>query len=154
MTKRELTKVIRDIVVAGKWSVKDVVEAIDGYLIGTGQYRQVFGTKLNRSYVIKWEHNLEASQFCNIGEYRAWNWFYETRYAKWFAPVHFVSDDSKLLMMQRADPIKISDLPKRVPPFFGDLKASNWGMIKGKPVCIDYAIIHPKSGPLTKPKWK
>lgn len=42
--------------------------------------------------------------------------------------------------MQRAEPVSARDLPRKVPAFFTDLKAENWGRIDGRFVCVDYGL--------------
>jgi hypothetical protein len=49
-----------------------------------------------------------------------------------------ISPAGAVLIMQKADPIREAELPKKLPALFTDLKISNWGIINGRPVCIDY----------------
>jgi hypothetical protein len=100
--------------------------------------RSVFELAMMPSRVVKIaviEKSLEANR-------REWA-FSEaakgTEYARWIAPCHHISRCSRLLVMDRCDPIPpetASDI--EIPRIFQDTKIENWGMLGGRPVALDY----------------
>lgn len=116
-------------------SSSDLFHLICGPLIGEGQYRQVFEHALDKSRVVKHD---SGANFSNISEWELWGEVEGTSLEKWLAPVYWLSPRGLWLIQARTDPIRESELPKRVPSIFADLKASNWGLFQGRPVCHDY----------------
>lgn len=76
----------------------------------------------------------------NVLEDEVWYRIRDTEYAKWFAPVHHTSLDGRVMIQARTTPVTPDQLPAKVPAFFTDLKASNWGMIGKRVVCHDYGL--------------
>lgn len=117
---------------------KDVAGHIIGEHIGSGIHRDVYAWELDPKVVCKLEGG--AGSFANIREYDVWQEVKNTKFARWFAPVLAISSAGCLLLQARTTPVDIKRLPKKVPAFFTDLKASNWGRYKGRIVCHDYGL--------------
>lgn len=118
----------------------DVAAMVIGRHIADGQFRSVFEWLGRRSTVAKLENG--AQSFHNITEHAVWNVVKDTAMAKWFAPVIDISSCGIVLLQERTKPIKESErhlLPKRVPRFLADIKPTNWGWLRGRIVCHDYA---------------
>lgn len=108
-----------------------------GKKLGGGIGRQVFVYDLNPQFVIK----IEQSGFQNVVEREIWLATKTTKHAKWFAPVRRISGLGCILLMDRTLPAPRSSFPKKMPDFLGDLKYSNFGMLRGKLVCHDYGTL-------------
>ena len=117
---------------------KDLSRLAVGDLLGAGQFREVFEWLPDPSMVVKIEDR--AKSFSNVHEELVWQRVRGTEFAKWFAPVHAISDNGTVLLMERTGPLLPRELPKQVPAFFTDLKLSNWGRLNGRVVCHDYGI--------------
>lgn len=105
--------------------------------LGHGMTREVFRLYTDPSKVIKFE--LESGHFQNVLEYQVWDHVKDAeKFAKWFAPCHYISHCGRILVQSYAEPLAAIALPAEVPAFFTDLKPSNWGHIKGQPVAVDY----------------
>lgn len=117
--------------------LRDWMGAALGTQLGSGICRKVFVYGLNPKFVIK----VEQSGFQNAVEREIWSAVKETQYAKWFAPVHHISGLGCLLLMSRTVPAPRKIFPKRMPDFLGDLKYSNFGLLRGKLVCHDYGTV-------------
>lgn len=105
-----------------------------GELIGEGQYRKVYASRIDPNLVIKVEFG--ARDFSNVQEWEIWRNTYPEKWKRWFAPCLFISDCGSILLQQRVTPV--TKLPAQIPSFFTDLKLSNWGHYKGRVVCCDY----------------
>jgi hypothetical protein len=121
----------------------DLITLLCGKKIGVGGSRAVYEFNLNHKYVIKVEpHNTDS----NITEAMIWE---EVQGLKgdlawvkdWFAPIHFISPNGKVLIMERTQ-VKVKEKPKKIPSFFMDAKPNNFGWIGNKYVCHDYGIIY------------
>lgn len=121
----------------GPISCNDAVRMLLGRKIGAGQFRDVYISALHPRHVIKWEFGV-TTRWCNIIEHTIWENLSDTTIGKWLAPVHAISQNGIWLLMSRCDPMGEADRPDKVPAFFCDLKPSNWGLFKGRPVCLDY----------------
>lgn len=117
--------------------LRDWMSAALGKKLGGGVGRTVFMYDLNPRYVVK----VEESGFQNVVENEIWGAIKTTRYAQWFAPVHYMSGLGTILLMDRTLPAPRSVFPKRMPEFVGDLKYSNFGLLKGRLVCHDYGTL-------------
>lgn len=113
-----------------------------GTCLGRGVSRETFVFTLDQKFVIKVEDMPdEGSEFQNVLELNVWNSVEHTPWAKWFAPVKWISRGGRVLMMQRTfEPPKNAQLPKLVPSFFTDLFRCNWGWLHGQWVCHDYGF--------------
>lgn len=103
--------------------------------LGQGAYRTVYEFGPDKTKVIKLEGN---TSFQNIIEWETWNHVKYTKHAKWFAPVHSISANGKVLIQSRTKPLSRKKCPKKIPVFFTDLKSENWGKLDGRKVCHDY----------------
>jgi hypothetical protein len=67
-----------------------------------------------------------------------------------------MSPDGRLLMQKRVDPLPLGyDLPGKMPAFLCDFKPSNYGLLNGHIVCVDYAMVIPNpSLRLVNVKWR
>lgn len=110
--------------------------------IGKGIAREVYRCTIRPEIVLKFE--FPASSFQNAMEWAIWKEISEApEYRKWFAPCRHIGAAGSVLAMDYAEPFRGLDdprLPKQVPAHFADLKIQNWGLIKGRPVCIDYGM--------------
>jgi hypothetical protein len=115
---------------------RELLEFICGDRLGAGMSREVFRFALDDRFVIKFEPI--EHRFQNVEESVAWQTVEHTKFAKWFAPVKAISGCGRVMLQRYAEPIAASRLPLEVPAFFTDMKPSNWGMLKGQPVAVDY----------------
>lgn len=117
--------------------LRDWMRAACGKKLGNGIGRTVFVYGLNPRYVIK----VEEEGFQNIIESEIWKAIKDTKFARWFAPVRDISGLGTILLMDRTTPAPKSAFPKLVPEFVGDLKYSNFGLLRGRLVCHDYGTL-------------
>lgn len=133
--------------------LKDWMNYVLGKKIGNGIGRQVFVFELNPKWVVK----VEQSGYQNVIEYEMWKAAKGTKYAKWFAPIEYMSGMGSVLLQQRTLPAPRRAYPKRMPVFLGDYKYSNYGLLGGRLVCHDYgsAIIASNglNGKMRKADW-
>lgn len=123
--------------------------------IGGGIHRTVYECRLRDDLVVKVENDSHR-YFANVFEDKFWaDHSYHEPVAKWLAPCRFLSPDARILLMDRADPLP-SDypMPDKMPTFLTDLKRENFGILKGRLVCIDYALTIPSpNSRLRKADW-
>lgn len=118
--------------------MRDCVELLCGMKLGSGQFRDVYQCNIIRNAVVKVSTEPQA----NWCEYNVWQSVADQKYAKWFAPVLWISPGGHLLIMQKARMLKYEDKkPAKIPSFFTDLKLSNFGWIGKQLVCTDYQFI-------------
>ena len=89
--------------------------------------------------------NSDYRYFANVVEMKFWwdNEFHKD-VAKWLAPCEYLSPDGRILLQKKCDPVPMNKkLPDKLPEFLTDLKRENFGIYKGRLVCIDYAITLP-----------
>jgi hypothetical protein len=121
----------------------DLILSMCGKKLGSGCYRTTYEYNLDPKYVIKVERENTDS---NMVEHILWD---EIRGLKgslawvkdWFAPVKWISPNGKVLVMQKTHIKTLEPFPKKVPSFFMDVKADNFGWIGNKFVCHDYGFI-------------
>lgn len=127
-----------------------------GRILGNGEYRVVFAYNEHPyDKVIKVES--EGGKFANILEWEFWQQVqkYPTQ-SKWFAPCYRIASNGSVLIQARTEPIPESMLPKKIPAFMWDVKPSNWGLWKGRPVCHDYgnfSMVDKNPWKLIKADW-
>lgn len=121
----------------GLGTLRDWMNAAVGSKLGGGIGRQVFVYDLNPRFVIK----VEKNGYQNVVEWEIWQATKDTQYAKYFAPARHISGMGTILLMERTLPAPRQAFPKRMPDFLGDLKYSNFGLLRGKLVCHDYGTI-------------
>lgn len=115
----------------------DFLNLLAGRQLGRGgMSRKVFELPLNEKYAVKIEEG--DGMFQNVMENEFWNTVEHTKQAKWFAPVHSISPNGRVLIMRKTEPAPSSAYPKMMPAFFTDFKKSNYGLLDGRLVCHDY----------------
>lgn len=125
-------------------------------LIGSGSGRHVYD--LDNGYVVKVAKN-KRGFVQNKAEYQ----IASSNHSPVFAKIVAVSDDFECLIMEKADRImsfsvifqyyhvrnyrelfrldEFKDFPKKYNLLFADLRRrSSWGLVKGKPVIIDFGF--------------
>ena len=114
------------------------MEHLLGDKIGQGKTRVVYAHLKDKSLVIK-RSRVKGGNKTNIKEYRIWEHYKETKYAKYLCECVGISPCGEYLLMKKAGkPTNI--LPARLPPEINtDIEGSkNWGDYKGRPVLVDY----------------
>ena len=107
-----------------------------GDRIGGGIGREVYAYALNPDWVVKVCD--KSGDFQNVMEWETWRYAVGRPAEKWLAPCHHISFSGSILIQSRTTPVK--KLPKRLPDFFTDLKAENFGMLDGRIVAHDYGL--------------
>lgn len=117
--------------------VLGIMDLVIGNYIGSGHFRDVYQHSTNPDWVVKLQRN--DGQHSNIIEYEIWGDVAYTDYKKWFAPIHWMSNNGKALIQEKTRPIKdVNEIPDKIPAFFTDVKLSNFGFIGEQLVCHDY----------------
>lgn len=116
----------------------DAFNLLCGEKIGSGMTREVFTCNIDAKFVVKVEATEVRTHFQNMMEWFVWKRVVGTPFEKWFAPVHEISPDGRLLIMHRTKPLTDAVLPEKLPSFFTDFKPNNYGILKGCVVCHDY----------------
>lgn len=114
-----------------------------GEKIGAGVSREVFQCRLRPEWVVKVELNEDWRNFANVMEWKFWeNVRYMPKITRWLAPCEMLSPDGRILIQHRAEPLpRDYVLPETLPDFLTDIKRSNFGLIAGQLVCVDYALV-------------
>jgi hypothetical protein len=129
----------------------EIQHLICGTLIGTGSCRKVYHYKQNMNWVVKVESG--AKDFANCIEWDTWL-HANPALRTWLAPCIDISPSGAVLIQAKVEPLRASELPKRIPALFTDLKISNWGLYEGRPVCLDYGWQRMNSNlDLVKANW-
>jgi len=134
----------------------DAFNLLCGKLLGEGIHRKVFECKLRPDLVCKVEYDTNYRDFANVKEAQFyWDNEHYKPVASWLAPVRFLSPDGRILLQDRADAVGSEyKLPEKVPSFLTDLKRENFGILKGRLVCLDYSMaINSPSARLKKAQW-
>lgn len=115
------------------------LDILCGEYIGSGASRTVYQSNLFENWVIKIERDGINS---NLLEYETWCVVKNTKFKKWFAPCAWISDNGKVLIMEKTEPLeKLSKkMIKTLPKFISDVKRDNFGLLNGKLVTHDYAF--------------
>jgi hypothetical protein len=75
----------------------------------------------------------------NENEYLCWQKVKNTPIAYLFAPCFWLSDCKTYMIQSKAKPYTLNKSPPKLPKGFLDAKKpSNWGLINGNPVIVDY----------------
>lgn len=123
-------------------------------LIGRGSARKVYACRVDPTLVVKIEKG--GRSFQNVSEWEIWDYGYD-EFSKWLAPCVQISSCGGILLQKRAEPLRDSDLPERIPAFLTDIKKENFGMLNGRVVCVDYgtmiARVTDASRRLVKARW-
>jgi len=119
----------------------DAFNMLCGKKLGEGIHRTVYACRLRDDLVVKVEHEPDHRYFANVREDMFYSEYQDNpKIAKWLAPVRFLSPDARILLQDRCEPITEADMPKMLPAFLTDIKADNFGRLKGNIVCMDYAL--------------
>ena len=135
---------------------KEFADLMLGERLGGGVARDVYELAYppeGCAAVVKFED--VAKSFQNIIEWQVWGDVVGTKWEKWFAPCGSIGNAGVVLIQRQTKPL--GDLPKRIPSFFTDLKAINWGEYEGRPVCHDYgtmSVINTKGTKMVKAVWR
>lgn len=117
----------------------DFWRLMTGPLLGSGCYRKVFALNHNPSLVVKVEQ--EEGCFHNVREWDTWQTLQSApKWNVWLAPCVAISPGGKYLLQVRTDPVRLNELPEKVPAMFTDRKVGNWGRLGKRFVCHDYAL--------------
>jgi hypothetical protein len=138
-----------------KSAFEDAFNMLCGEKIGQGIHRQVFECKLLPHLVVKVESD-DFRYFANVLENKIWgDAEHHKKVADWLAPCTHLSCDGRILLQYRCDPLPLNyTMPEKVPAFMTDLKRENFGLLEGRLVCLDYAMILPSlSLTLKKAYW-
>jgi hypothetical protein len=139
-----------------KFRYREARAILCGELIGEGSARKVYELRTNPDFVIKIE--TAGRSFQNVSEYETWQWVAGGPLAKWFAPCQFISPCGLLLVQRKVEPLRIAELPPRLPAFLCDLKRENFGLLAKRIVCCDYGTAHSAiriaSKRLVRAKWR
>jgi hypothetical protein len=127
----------------------DFLNLFCGAVLGEGNSRTVFAMEFDQSKVIKIEK--DDGRFQNLIEWKAWNDCKGTVLEKYLAPVHDISANGKVLIMERVMPLPTLSEAKQgasnvlkgvmLPDVLTDYKPENYGILKGQIVCCDYGSI-------------
>ena len=126
----------------------DIATLLIGDKISEGSARSVYQCKLRPDFVVKIEN--VARSFQNIEEFNTWEMVRDTDYAKWFAPVEYISTCGIAMLMKKTESGPMFAYPEQMPAFFTDLKYGNFGWLEDRLVCHDYGIHLMRNTGLTK----
>ena len=114
-----------------------LLDLVVGEQIGEGSFRAVYQHATNPDWVVKIQK--PSDSFNNVTEYEIWCLVKDTDYKHWFAEVHWISDNGKVIIQQKVNKLKNkSQVPNKIPHFFTDVKSSNFGLIGNQLTCHDY----------------
>lgn len=121
-----------------------------GKMISRGSDRIVYDVLDDKNYVIKHEPHPYKTSYSNVSEYNLYGFIKpsgkclldsRTKYKliRYLCPVRGISEDTKFLLMYKADPLpkKIRELD--LPAFTSDIHRGNVGLFNGNIVILDYA---------------
>jgi hypothetical protein len=135
---------------------EDAFNLLCGDKLGEGIHRTVFECRVRPDLVVKAETHQLHRYFANVMEMKFWSDNeHDPNVARWLAPCRYLSPDGRILLQERAESLPASyRLPARLPAFLTDIKRSNFGLIKRRLVCVDYAyvIVRPAIRP-RKAEW-
>lgn len=114
----------------------DLLDTLLGRYLGKGVGRMVFECAIDKKLVVKVE--MGVSSFQNVLEAKIWSEVKDTKQAKWFAPVIYISPCGTVILQEKVEMIEKARYPKRIPHFFTDQKYQNYGLIGKQFVCFDY----------------
>jgi len=120
---------------------RDAFDLLCGEKLGEGIHRAVYECKLRPDLVVKVEYG-DMRHFANVFEQQFWDTNSQYKeVSRWLAPCEFLSPDGRLLLQRRCDPVpQHRKMPDMLPGFLTDHKRSNFGLLHGRLVCVDYAI--------------
>jgi hypothetical protein len=120
---------------------KGIAELLCGKRLGSGCSRTVFQCKVDRSLVVKIEEDPEWHHQ-NIMEWEVWQHVeYNKKINKWFAPCIALSPCGRILLQKKVKFRDVSTYPAKIPAFFTDFQATNYGFLGKQFVCSDYGLM-------------
>jgi hypothetical protein len=146
---------------------EDAIAFLCAGLIGKGSTREVHKAHLIDNHVVKIEKRTDS--FRNIAEFNIWcEVMDKPEHAKWFAKVHSLSHNGRILVMERTVVPGPNDWPDMLPEYISDRHRGNFGMVLRKDpktrkmvhqfVCHDYGhndmLAQGLSAKMTKVKWE
>lgn len=139
-----------------KFRYREARAILCGERIGRGSAREVFEMRTNPAYVVKIETG--AQSFQNVSEWETWQWVNGGDMSGWFAPCEMISPCGLILVQRKVAPLRLPELPPRLPAFLCDLKPENFGLLGKRIVCCDYGTAHSTirkvSKRLVKARWR
>lgn len=129
---------MKEIADLSRGALEDFVKLLCGKRIDRGMSRQVYRLRTDPAKVIKIED--DGACFQNVMEWETWGALQYTPAARWLAPCLDISPCGIVLIMAATEPLPVARLPKRVPAWFTDCHANNWGQLGRRVVCHDYGL--------------
>jgi len=116
-----------------------------GDKLGSGIHRDVYECLLRPELVVKVEYEVNYRYFANVMEMKFWDDHqHYKKVADWLAPCEYMSPDGRILLQRKCKPLDDwSQFPDSFPSFLTDIKLSNFGLLDGRVVCMDYAMTIP-----------
>lgn len=138
MERGEVAAVSTSDAFKGNTTTIDFFKLVCGERLGGGVGREVYACRLDPNVVLKFER--ENRSFQNVLEWEFWQANeHAPETSKWLAPCRMISDCGIVLVQERTTPIhNFTELPVMIPSWATDLKAQNWGWLRGRPVAHDY----------------
>lgn len=120
----------------------ELLHVLCGKLLGKGSTRSVYKNEFNAKLVVK-VANCKAGIRANIEEFNTWESVqFVNGVNSYFARVHSMSQFGSVLVQECVPNIPAGNY--KIPSFFTDLKAENFGLVvgakKSQAVCRDYGI--------------
>lgn len=126
--------------IIGMRTMQAIMKKFCGEQLGTGLYRDVFVLKQNPNYVVKIIRDPGDGSFANIMEWRNFaNHRHDNVLGPYLASCEMINETGTFMVQERTYPGPRKDYPTHIPAEFTDLKLANFGFIKGKFKCHDYA---------------
>lgn len=92
---------------------------------------------------IQYEGNSTEGIRSNLNEFDVWCYVMNRPHlARWFAPVRYMSDCCKFIIMDKCEKLDEDDMPDFIPDFLLDVHHNNLGMLDGRVVCLDYGQVN------------
>lgn len=118
-----------------------ITSLLCGEFLGKGAYREVYVHRYDDTKVVKIHYHPFVPPVENMKE---WELFHllsaqESPLLKWLAPLHDISSTRDVIIQSRTEPIRRSEIPKKVPAFLtSDACQQNMGWFDGRVVFHDY----------------
>ena len=114
----------------------DFVNLFRGEALGSGIGREVYALVTDRTKVLKIE--VASASFQNAMEWETWRALQDTKWAQYLAPCHHISPCGVVLIQSRCTPLPPDREDVRLPGFLTDYKRTNYGVLDGRVVAMDY----------------
>jgi hypothetical protein len=122
---------------------EEAFNVLCGEQLGEGIHRRVFACKFDETLVVKVEYETNFHIGTNAAEYR---WWMDCGDVPWIAdhlaPCVRISPNSRVLIQRRCQPVRVNELPEKMPSFLMDIKPENFGWYNGRIVCHDYPMLN------------